>query len=74
MFTDEKIFTKNGYFNRKNDVVWIDDRSDATERAGLDSKEKSSVSIMIVLGATWYGLTRSDVFSARTTSQWSNLS
>ena len=27
MFTDEKIFTKNGYFNLKNDVVWADDRS-----------------------------------------------
>ena len=32
MFTDEKIFTKNGYFNPKTDVVWADDRSDATER------------------------------------------
>ena len=45
MFTDEKIFTKNGYFNRKNDVVWTDDRSDATERGGLYSKEKYPVSI-----------------------------
>ena len=40
MFTDEKIFTKNGYFNRKNDVVWADDRSDATEHDGLYSKKK----------------------------------
>ena len=62
MFTDEKIFTKNGYFNRKNDVVWPDDRSDATERAGFDSKEKYPVSIMAALGVTWYGLTRPDVF------------
>ena len=74
MFTDEKIFTKNGYFNPKNDVVWADDRSDATEHDGLYSKEKYPVSIMVALGATWYGLTRPDVFSARTTSQWSNLS
>ena len=24
MFNDEKILTKNGYFNPKNDVVWTD--------------------------------------------------
>ena len=62
MFTDEKIFTKNGYFNRKNDVVWADDRSDATERGGLYSKDKYPVLIMVTLGATWYGLTRPDFF------------
>ena len=60
MFTDEKIFTKNGYFNPKNDVVWADDRFDATERGGLHSKEKYAASIMVALGATWYGLTRPD--------------
>ena len=58
MFTDEKIFTKNGYFNPKNDVVWADNRADANERGGLHSIEKYPVSIMIALGATWYGLTR----------------
>ena len=57
MFTDEKIFTKNGYFNPKNDVVWADGRSDATEYDGLYSKEKYPVSIMVALGATCYGLT-----------------
>ena len=62
MFTDEKILTKHGYFNPKNDVVWADDRSDATERGGLYSKEKYPVSIMVALGATWYGLTRPYVF------------
>ena len=62
MLTDEKIFTKNGYFNPKSDVVWADDRSDATERAGLYSKEKYPVSIMVALGMTWYGLTRPDFF------------
>ena len=56
MFTDEKILTKNGYFNSKNDVVWADDRSDAAERDGLYSKEKYPVSIMLALGATSYGL------------------
>ena len=69
MFTDEKTFTKNGYFNPKNDVVWADDRSDATERGGLYSKEKYPVPIMVALGATWCGLTCPDFFSTRTTSQ-----
>lgn len=58
MFTDEKIFTRNGYFNPKNDVVWADDRSDANDRGGLYSTEKYPVSTMIALGATWNGLTR----------------
>ena len=57
IFTDEKIFTKTGYFNPKNDVVWADNRPDATQRDGLYSNEKYSVSIMLALGATWYGLT-----------------
>ena len=62
MFTDEKILTKNGYFNPKNDIVWDDDRSDATERDGLYSKEKYPVSIMIALVTTCYGLTSPDFF------------
>jgi hypothetical protein len=37
MFTDGNIFTKNGYFNPQNDVVWADDRSDANEHGGLHS-------------------------------------
>ena len=62
MFTDEKIFTKYGYVNPNNDVVWADDRSDITEHGGLYSKEKYPVSIMIALGVTWYGLTSPDFF------------
>ena len=58
MFTDEKIFTKNSYFNPKNDVVWTDNRSDVTERSGLYPKEKYPISIIVALGATWYHLTR----------------
>ena len=54
MFTDEKIFTKNDYFNPKNDVVWADDRS---ERDGSYSKKQYPVSIMVALGAIYYGLT-----------------
>ena len=54
MFTDEKIFTKNGYFNPKNHVVWTDDLSNATERDGLYSKEKYPVSIMVALGTICY--------------------
>ena len=35
MFTNEKIFTRNGFLNPKNNVVWADDRSDANKRGGL---------------------------------------
>ena len=69
MFTDEKIFTKNGYFNPKNDVLWADDRSDAIEPDRLYSKEKYPISIMIALGATCYELTRPYFFLTRTISQ-----
>ncbi|CAF1221231.1 unnamed protein product [Didymodactylos carnosus] len=58
MFTDEKIFTKNGYLNPKNDVIWADDRSDANERGGLHSIQKYPVCVMVAVGVTWYGLTR----------------
>ena len=42
---------------QKTTSYWADDRSDATERDGLYSKEKYPVSIVVALGATWYGLT-----------------
>lgn len=58
MFTDEKIFTKNGYFNPKNDVIWADDRYDANERGGHHSIQKYPVCVMVAVGVTWYGLTR----------------
>ena len=57
-FTDEKIFTRNGYFNPENDVVWADDRSDVNDRGGLYSTEKYPVSIMVALGVRWNGPTR----------------
>ncbi|CAF3503406.1 unnamed protein product [Rotaria socialis] len=57
MFTDEKIFTKNGYFNPKNDVIWASNRSDANESRGLHEMEKYPISIMVALGATWNGIT-----------------
>ena len=62
MLTDEKIFTKNDYFNLKNDVVWADDRS---ERDGLYSKKKYPVAIMVALGAIYYGLTSPYFFQQR---------
>ena len=58
MFTDEKIFTRNGYFNPKNDVIWADDRFSANELDGLNFREKYPVSIMVGLSVTWYGPTR----------------
>ncbi|CAF1097776.1 unnamed protein product [Rotaria magnacalcarata] len=57
MFTDEKIFTRNGYFNRKNDVVWANNRNDANENGGIHEREKYPVSIIVALGATWNGIT-----------------
>ena len=56
MFTDEKIFAKNGYFNPKNDVVWADNRSVANERGGLHSMEKYPVYDMVAVAATCYQL------------------
>ncbi|CAF3689023.1 unnamed protein product [Rotaria socialis] len=53
MVTDEKIFTKNGYINPKNDVVWADSRCDTNDRGGVHEKEKFPASIMIAFGATW---------------------
>ena len=57
MLTDEKIFTRNGFLNPKNDVVWADDRSDANEGGGLHLMEKYPISIMIALDITWCGFT-----------------
>ena len=57
MFTDEKLFTKNGYFNPKNDVISVDDRSVANELGGLHSMEKYPV-CHGSSGCNMYGLTR----------------
>ena len=57
MFTDEIFFTKNGYFNTKNDVIWANSRIEANKAGGRHEKEKFPVSIMVALGATWNGLT-----------------
>ena len=51
MLLMKKYLPKMVHFNPKNDVVWADDRSDATERDRLYSKEKYPVSIMVALGA-----------------------
>ena len=69
VFVDEKIFTKNGYFNPKNDVVWADSRSDANERGGIHEKEKYSISVMVALDATWNGLTEPYFFDQ---NEWLN--
>ena len=63
MFSDEKIFTRNGYFNPKNDVIWAHSRYDANEAGGYHETEKLSVSVMVALGATWNGLTEPYFFS-----------
>ncbi|CAF2074703.1 unnamed protein product [Rotaria magnacalcarata] len=65
MFSDEKILTRNGYFNPKNDVVWADSRYDANEAGGYHETEKFPVSLMVTLGATWNGLTEPYFFCRR---------
>ena len=58
----KKLFIKNDYFNPKNDVIWVDDRSVANELSGLHSVEKYPVYVMVAVGATWYELTSSYFF------------
>ncbi|CAM4847478.1 unnamed protein product [Rotaria magnacalcarata] len=65
MSSDEKIFTRNGYFNPKNDVVWADSRYDANEAGGYHETEKFPVSLRVALGATWNGLTEPYFFCRR---------
>ncbi|CAF4708516.1 unnamed protein product, partial [Rotaria sp. Silwood2] len=62
MFTDEKIFNRNGYSNSKNDVVWANSRSDADMDNGIHRKEKFPVSVMVGMDATWNGLTTPYLF------------
>ena len=62
MFSDQKIFTRNGYFNPKNDVIWADSRYDANEAGGYHETEEFPVSVMVALGATWNGLTEAYFF------------
>ena len=57
-FTNEKIFTSNGFLNPKNDVAWANDRFHANERDGLYLMKKYPISIMIALGITCSGFTR----------------
>ena len=57
IFTEEKIFTSNGFLNPKSDVVWLNDPSDANENGELHLMKKYSISIMIVLSVTLSGFT-----------------
>ena len=57
MFTDEKIFTRNGYCNWKNDLVWASSRADADRHDGFFPRQNYPISVMVALGATWHGLT-----------------
>ena len=58
MWVDEKIFTRNGYFNPQNDIIWAKDRESANQHGGLLEKEKYPESVMIAMGITWNGLTK----------------
>ena len=65
MFTDEKIFTVDGYFNPKNNGVWADDRSCANMNGGVFGKQKYPAKVMVALGATWNGLTEPYFFEEK---------
>ena len=58
MFTDENFFTRNGYLNLKNAVVWADSRLEADTYNGIYAKEKYPLSLIVAMDATWNGLTR----------------
>ncbi|CAF5174975.1 unnamed protein product, partial [Rotaria magnacalcarata] len=49
MFSDEKIFTRNGYFNPKNDAILADSRYEANEAGGYRESEKFPVYLMVGL-------------------------
>ena len=68
---DVHRFTKNGYFNPKNDVVWANSRSDVNERGGIHEKEKYPISVMV---AIWNGLTEPCFFRSKRTVKWYNIS
>lgn len=58
MWVDEKIFTRNGYFNPQNDIVWAKDRESANQRGGLLEQAKYPETVMVAMGITWNGLTQ----------------
>ena len=58
MFTDEKYFTRNGFFNPKNDIVWTESISDTNELGRTFELEKYPINVMVAIGATWEGLTK----------------
>jgi len=62
MFSDEKVFTSNGYYNPKNDVVYAESRSDANKAGATFEFEKYPIKQMVALGATWNGLTEPYLF------------
>ena len=49
---EEKIFTKKGYLNTKNDVIWSDSRIETNKAEGVREKEKFPLALIVTLGAT----------------------
>jgi hypothetical protein len=58
MWTDEKIYTLNGYYNPQNDVIWADDRESANDEGGFHEEKKYPEAVMVAMGITWNGLTK----------------
>ncbi|CAF1428140.1 unnamed protein product, partial [Rotaria sp. Silwood1] len=62
LFTDEKYFSVEGVFNRKNERVYAVSRLEADEQGGINEKSKYSKRIMVWLGASKNGLTSPIIF------------
>jgi transposase len=58
LFSDEKRFDIDGFYNRQNDRIWAPNREQADADGGIHRKTKFPQSIMVWLGACYSGVTR----------------
>lgn len=57
LFTDEKYFSLEGVFNRRNECVYAVSREEADNHEGIREETKYPRKIMVWLGASKHGLT-----------------
>ena len=62
LFTDEKYFSLEGVFNRRNECVYAVSREEADKQEGIRGQVKFPKKIMVWLGASKHGLTSPIVF------------
>lgn len=65
MFSDEKKFTVDGSFNKKNGVVYAKNRAEADKNEGLYHSQKYPVSCMVWVGLTQNGPTEPYLIEGR---------